>query len=145
MSCDCVEPSCSTVRQPRARRTHRCCECAQPIAPGERYVRISGIWDGSPASHAFCLRCDRLRALLEARFNLDCGICFGGLLETIDYLLSDVIAGIGYRNVIAGPGARDADEAELFGWALWLWLGARTDSYDGSRTRLAEWRARKRA
>lgn len=31
-----------------ARKRHICDHCAQPIAPGQQYMRVRGIWEGTP-------------------------------------------------------------------------------------------------
>lgn len=49
---DVERPEAFIVRRPVARKVHRCEECGRPIRPGQRYARTSGIWDGSPDSHA---------------------------------------------------------------------------------------------
>lgn len=66
MSWGAVQPEAITYSLPRARKEHRCCECACAIQPGTRYRRVSGIWDSDPSSYAICSRCDRLREALDA-------------------------------------------------------------------------------
>ncbi len=30
----------------RARKEHKCCECGEPITPGQLYDKFTGMWDG---------------------------------------------------------------------------------------------------
>ncbi len=46
----------------RARVEHRCFDCPRIIAPGESYVRCSGVWDRSGGSYVRCLDCVELAA-----------------------------------------------------------------------------------
>ncbi len=45
---------------PRANREHMCVTCYRTIDKGERYVRGSGIWYGSPTSWKQCAHCDSM-------------------------------------------------------------------------------------
>ena len=46
----------------KARKQHRCCECADPIVPGMRYQEASGITqDGDPYRYRTCLACAQIR------------------------------------------------------------------------------------
>ncbi|NIG20588.1 hypothetical protein F3J37_18085 [Pantoea sp. Al-1710] len=40
-----------------ARKEHKCCECPHPIAPGDKYVYSSGIWEREPFGFKQCLIC----------------------------------------------------------------------------------------
>lgn len=53
---------CTTMAR-RARKAHRCNECGQAIAAGERYLCTDALWDGEWMTHRQCRRCvyDRLR------------------------------------------------------------------------------------
>lgn len=61
--CDDAEPPkfwCE--HRPVARKEHRCDECrTRIIRRGERYMRVSGKWDGPPETWHFCQRCEALR------------------------------------------------------------------------------------
>lgn len=48
-----------TVREIRrkARKQHKCCECASTIEAGDEYVYISGVWNGEPRSFKQCRNC----------------------------------------------------------------------------------------
>lgn len=50
---------------PTARKTHRCCECGNEIRPGERYQKISGLWEGIFSHYKTCERCADLRDSLS--------------------------------------------------------------------------------
>jgi hypothetical protein len=45
----------------RASKAHKCCECEQAIAKGQRYERCSGKSDGEFFSESSCLRCTEIR------------------------------------------------------------------------------------
>jgi len=63
---DWVMPDFFTETAPRARKTHRCCECHKEIAVGERYQRVSGKWDGDVQSFKICEPCRRIREWADA-------------------------------------------------------------------------------
>ena len=88
--CDCESPEFYQEKQCVARLTHQCEECRLTIVPGERYVRITGKWDGmvqSFAEHIHCL--DWLRGI-AAYHDRGGGsrhrrcISFGGLVEELE-------------------------------------------------------------
>jgi hypothetical protein len=45
-----------------ARKRHKCYECEDDIAPGEKHIYVSGKWDGEWLSYRFCLACDQIAA-----------------------------------------------------------------------------------
>jgi hypothetical protein len=45
----------------KARKEHRCMECGRTILRGERYLYVTGIFDGGPFTHKECWRCQALR------------------------------------------------------------------------------------
>lgn len=45
----------------RARKPQKCCECAEPIVPGQTYEVVSGKWDEDWASFKTCLPCKEIR------------------------------------------------------------------------------------
>lgn len=81
----CELPECITEAKPVARKRHKCCECGGLILEGERYVMVSGIWEGEPERFKTCLDCDALRS--EADKN-NCepeeNTAFGCLAETLN-------------------------------------------------------------
>lgn len=62
-SCECWSegPTFYNEARVRARKVHRCCECAEDIEPGHEYQRISGKWEHEVASYKTCTRCADLR------------------------------------------------------------------------------------
>lgn len=50
-------PECFTEHWPVARKSHKCCECRGTIQPGEKYRRITGVWDGQGATFKQCADC----------------------------------------------------------------------------------------
>ena len=72
-----------TVR--RARKSYQCCECGEPIAPGQSYERVTGKSDGSIWTVGTCLDCREIRKAFV------CGSWqFGGLWESIREQLFEV-------------------------------------------------------
>jgi len=41
----------------KARKQHRCCECREPIEPGEKYIQINSVYDGSASTDRMCSTC----------------------------------------------------------------------------------------
>lgn len=67
-------PSVQWVEHPVARKEHRCCECLSVISPGERYERVSGVWEEQVE-----LLCDQHRIgtpVIEAYRCLYCGVFY---------------------------------------------------------------------
>jgi hypothetical protein len=79
-------------RTPKARKNHRCCECAGKIKIGEVYFRHSGVWEGDFFTYKNCDDCEHLRAELNEELDTEDQIGFGELcgycMETggFDYL-----------------------------------------------------------
>lgn len=42
---------------PVAKKQHKCCECGSDIDPGEKYRRISGLWEGEFLTYKQCEIC----------------------------------------------------------------------------------------
>lgn len=81
----CELPIVYHEHTPRARKHHVCCECRRTIAPGAKYVRSTGIWDG-PRTYKTCARCARVRTLALKKYPPempDEGPAFGLLREWI--------------------------------------------------------------
>jgi len=68
--CECpgdVEtPQFMVDSHPAARKEHRCCECGKTINPGDRYERVTGMWDGIFQTFATCEFCAKVRRDLSA-------------------------------------------------------------------------------
>lgn len=83
MMCDCDPPTLYNQSWPTAQKAHRCCECSKAIAPGEKYQRVEGLWDGEWNTYKTCVSCARLREGIASDIRrvdpLDCGPCFGEL------------------------------------------------------------------
>lgn len=65
MSCDCdsleYEGEFCDTRHVKARGPYRCCECKEPIQPGERYSYSRGLFDGDFITSRTCLTCAVIR------------------------------------------------------------------------------------
>lgn len=66
-----------TVTGVKANRAHKCCECRGLIAKGERYIRLSGVFDGEVYSYKMCAPCR------------DASVWLDGILRSTGYLASD--------------------------------------------------------
>lgn len=78
-----------TMKVVAARKAHRCTECGEDIAPGVRYERVTGLWDGRWSTHQTCLSC------VEIRNHFECeGWLFGQLWSDLeDNFYPDMKAG----------------------------------------------------
>lgn len=61
---------------PKARKAHKCSECARLIAPGQKYQRCSGKSDGDFWSFITCSVCAEIRRV----FTCDGSEALGGML-----------------------------------------------------------------
>jgi hypothetical protein len=67
INCDCScdegeRVRCSRVTIRTARKPHQCCECGEPIVPGQRYEDATGIdCDGDAYGYSTCLTCKAIR------------------------------------------------------------------------------------
>ena len=79
-------PRLPRITTPKARKNHMCCECGSIISPGEKYEKISGLWDEFE-THKTCLFCADVRDQAYSDFDLtlDEGIVFGQLWECVGY------------------------------------------------------------
>ena len=64
---------------PTARKKHLCCECGSEIDPGEKYWRVSGLWDDWQTFKT-CEVCQKIKEMAYKKY--DC-IAFECLYETI--------------------------------------------------------------
>jgi len=67
----------SSTKWRKARIEHICCECHEPIQPGEIYEYVKGYWDGWD-SFKTCKTCTTIR-----EEYCPCGWLYGGLRETL--------------------------------------------------------------
>lgn len=83
-SCECFSET-----WPKARKRYFCCECHEPIEPGEVYQNGRGKWDGHWTTYRTCKTCATMRD------QLCCGgYIYGGLREAIqDALGTDYVTG----------------------------------------------------
>lgn len=70
--CDYDPAEFIAVETRRARKMHRCSECAHAISPGETYRHIRGKWDGMMYTFRQCPRCLDLIAYVEAHIPCFC-------------------------------------------------------------------------
>lgn len=65
----------------KARKPHRCQECYGTIQPGEKYHKITGVFDGSGFTHKICADCQLLINELNEGKAFEDTVWFGGLCE----------------------------------------------------------------
>jgi hypothetical protein len=61
--------------QRTARKRHQCCECAEPIQPGERYHYDAVVFEGEFYAYKTCAFCHSERNRISKRFL----VAFGDL------------------------------------------------------------------
>ena len=72
-----------------ARKEHKCCECEQPIKPGQKYEYVSGCYEGKWDVWRTCIPCKSIRG----RYCPD-GFFFGFLRDNLyECLGMDYITG----------------------------------------------------
>lgn len=78
----CDMPAVFGQEQRKARKEHKCCECAVMIKPGEAYIYSHGVWDGSGQSFKQCLDCAEVSSAAAASVDdPEEGPAFTGLRE----------------------------------------------------------------
>lgn len=79
-SCDLPMGFCEAT-EPVAAKSHACCECDAPINPGEKHVKLVGVWDGELSSFRQHVACAEVCEY--ARDNFGGGEClpFGSFKE----------------------------------------------------------------
>jgi hypothetical protein len=70
--CDYEAPEFYKAAIRKARKAHRCNECACVIRPGERYEYVSGMWDGDISTNKTCSRCLELRQYTQGHVPCFC-------------------------------------------------------------------------
>ena len=119
MSCTCeIEidhdggPTFYSGSDPVARKPHKCCECRRTIQPGERYERVSGLWDGDFEEFKTCYDCVSMRSALF------CTYCFGSLWSD---LADDLAEHDGQINFSCLPGMTPAARARVIEMVEQAW------------------------
>jgi len=81
-----VDEYCTILARytPTARMQHRCGECKSWILPGEKYERVSTLYDGQFAEYKTCLGCVSIRD----EFFKD-GYFYCGIIEAFGEHVSD--------------------------------------------------------
>lgn len=80
----CEFPEFFSAQWPVAKKKHKCCECDQPIHPGEKYGRFTGKWDGDLGSFKQHLDCEKACVFIRDKFQQGECIPFGTLFEFYD-------------------------------------------------------------
>jgi len=70
---------------PRAKKTHKCCECLKDIPPGDIYQKVTGLSDGRWTTYKTCKRCEELRddvgLILSKAYRYSICLCYTELSE----------------------------------------------------------------
>ena len=61
-SCDVIMPTVYSETWRKACKSHVCCECESPIDPGEKYMDVTGLWDGEWYRFVVCEMCNLVRS-----------------------------------------------------------------------------------
>ncbi len=77
--CDLEGPECYVETWRKSAKVHVCGDCRGHIVKGERYLHISGIWDGDPASFKRCADCQHLRCEIKKDTGDDNCMMLNGL------------------------------------------------------------------
>ncbi len=81
MSYDCEMPEFFNSKTGiKARKQHRCCECAAPINMGELHYRGTGVWGGDFQTYRQHLACKEACVMIRDFNDGEC-ISFGELRE----------------------------------------------------------------
>ena len=91
--CYCDDGEQSVIYEkttPKARIQHKCSECFAPIAAGEAYERVVGLWPSCDGWETFktCARCIALREFVKSNVKCFCwnhGNMISDALETADH------------------------------------------------------------
>ncbi len=75
-------PKCFSESNPKARKSHICCECRGTIPAGERYHVFSGIWDDA-YTFKTCDDCQRLRDEISKTYPCGESPIFSQLYEDV--------------------------------------------------------------
>ena len=92
MSYDCIcdydPPDVYHPSTRRARKQHKCDECAGHVEPGERYEHVFGVWEGSASTWRTCERCHDIRQWVKN--NVPC-LCWahGSTIEDCKAAVED--------------------------------------------------------
>lgn len=76
-----------------ARKEHRCEECGRKIAPGEKYDRHAGKWEGDFFTNVACAHCAVLRRMVNDVDDYYYECYFGGLGEWVSESYPETTAG----------------------------------------------------
>ncbi len=79
-------PRIFTEPKPKARKNHMCCECGSTILPGQKYEKITGLWDNFE-TYKTCSFCAEIRRKARGEFDMDYdeGFVFGELWECVGF------------------------------------------------------------
>ena len=73
---------------PKAKKEHKCSNCARTILIGEKYQKIKGVWDGEFSQYKICADCAKLQKYVFDNFHPECPTIteFGEVLYELDLI-----------------------------------------------------------
>lgn len=78
--CDYDAPEFYHQENRKAKKEHRCSECARAIEPGETYEHVRGKWNGDVDTFKTCPRCLALKEWVRAHVPCFCW-AHGNIIE----------------------------------------------------------------
>lgn len=86
--CDYDYPSFYRATVSKARKEHRCGECARRIKPGERYEAVAAVWEGEFGTAKTCSHCLDIRTFVKNSVPCYCW-AHGNIEEDARYAIED--------------------------------------------------------
>lgn len=86
--CDYETPTVYSIATPTAKRSHKCIECGNAISIGERYERITSLFDGEWDTYKTCCRCIAVREYVKAHVPCFCWYHYN-LLDDADAAMDE--------------------------------------------------------
>lgn len=88
--CDYEMPEAFRQSDVKAKKFHRCDECRGWIAPGEKYRKSFGVWDGDARSYKTCFDCLDFVEWAEEQSGDDICYSFGNMIHDIGDCLHEM-------------------------------------------------------
>ena len=91
MSCDCEHPTLYKSKLVAIRKQHKCVECGEKIAIGEKAEKVDALYDGTFQTYYTCLQCQEIIDFIrqdtedELLKELDEALCCHGELYDLLY------------------------------------------------------------
>lgn len=83
--CDSESPRVYSLTRPKARKPHRCCECARTIEVGEHYWNLKGLWSDKFEHYHICSQCYDLYEEFSAAEPCFCYVLTNLISDAADF------------------------------------------------------------